>query len=198
MRPTFRLSTQIVAAAVSLFAIVGGVAYASIPDAGTGTYHACLKDNGTIRVIDPAEHTCNPANESEITFAQKGATGTAGVNGVSPSVQQLAAGDAHCSAGGAAITDAAGSTAYVCSGQTFSGTFTSPNGQYSINVLDTGVTIEGPGATLVEVTGTDITVQSAGDLTVRGDMDVKVLAGASGLLQSSGPLTIKGSTVDIN
>ena len=83
-----------------------------------------------------------------------GAPGPAGSAGVSPSVAPLAVGDRHCPTGGAAITDAAGSTAYVCSGANgadgadgadgapFSGTFTSPNGLYSINVTDAGVTVK--------------------------------------------------------
>ena len=34
------LGRRVPLAAVALFAVIGGIAYAAIPDAGTGTYHA--------------------------------------------------------------------------------------------------------------------------------------------------------------
>jgi hypothetical protein len=185
-----RPSIVLAGLAVVLFAAAGGIAYASIPDAGTGKYHACMKQNGTIRIIDPAADACNPANETEITFNKEGPQGNPGTPGVSPAVQQLAAGDSHCPAGGAAITDATGSTAYVCSGQSFSGSFTSPNGQYGVSVTDSGVSITGPGQTHISLSGANLTVQSDGDLNV--------LAGGSGLVKASGTLDIKGATVNIN
>lgn len=106
-----------------------GAAYATIPD-GNGVYTACTKnDNGNVRLIDPSASAKSDLshckdNESEVSWNQQG---PAGKNGVSPTVTPLAAGDSHCSAGGAAITDAAGSIAYVCSAQT-SGTFASRTG----------------------------------------------------------------------
>ena len=187
-----RPSVVLAGLAAIVFAVAGGIAYASIPDTG-GTYHACLKQNGTIRIVDPAAEACNPANETEITFDKQGPQGdpgSPGTPGARPTVEQLSTGDAHCSGGGAAITDANGSTAYVCSGQTFSGAFTSPNGQYGISVQDTGVTITGPGGTHINLSGTELIIQSAGDL--------KVLAGASGLVKSTGALDLQGSTVNIN
>jgi Phage Tail Collar Domain/Collagen triple helix repeat (20 copies) len=72
---------------VALFAVVGGVAYATIPDAG-GVYHACLK-NGMIRIIDPATEQCK-SNETEITWSQQGQPGPAGP--VGPAGPQGAAG----------------------------------------------------------------------------------------------------------
>ena len=63
-------------AAAAIFAVIGGIAYAAIPDAGTGTYHACmLKSIGTIRIIDPAKQSCSATLETEITFNQKGPKG---------------------------------------------------------------------------------------------------------------------------
>src|SRR5262245_60784356 len=97
-------------AALAAFVVAGGIAYAAIPDSD-GTYHACmLKGIGTIRIIDPAKQQRCTSLESEITFNQRGPAGA------SPTVAQLAAGDAHCANGGAAIKDAGGSTAYVCNG----------------------------------------------------------------------------------
>ena len=202
-------------AALALFTVAGGIAFAAIPDAD-GTYHACmLKNLGTIRIIDPVKQHCSAALETEITFNQKGSPGA---NGVSPTVAQLAAGDAHCATGGAAITDAAGTTAYVCNGlkgadgqdgadgEPFSGTFTSPNGQYSISVTDTGVTIDAPGATTVSVSQSGVTVQSDTALNLKGGTDVKVEGGisatvkanASATVQAGGPLELKGALVSVN
>ena len=60
-------------AAIAIFAVAGGVAYAAIPDAGTGVYHACmLKNVGTIRIIDAERQRCSTALEVEITFNKQG------------------------------------------------------------------------------------------------------------------------------
>ena len=137
-----------------LFMTAGGIAYATIPGSGN-VYSACmLKSVGTIRLIDPSLPSSNlmshcTALEAPISWNQQGQTGAARAHrataGVSPTVAQLSPGDSHCPTGGAAITGASGSTAYVCSGQNgadgqpFTGTFTSPNGQFSLTVADTGV-----------------------------------------------------------
>ena len=63
-------------AAVATFVVAGGIAFAAIPDAGTGVYHACMKKNGTIRIIDPAQEHCKPSNEVEITFNGRGRRAT--------------------------------------------------------------------------------------------------------------------------
>jgi hypothetical protein len=137
---------HLVAIAAVVAAAAGGVAYASIPDAA-GVYTACkLNATGTIRLIDPSLGSSNllghcTALESQITWSQKG---QAGANGVSPTVVQLPPGDAHCPAGGASITDAGGSTAFVCNGKSFAGTFQSPNGQYALSVADAGISLTGP------------------------------------------------------
>ncbi len=158
---------------------VAGIAYATIPDGG-GVYTACrLNGVGTIRLIDPSGPSTSLLShctklETEVTWnqqGQKGETGAAGLNGVSPTVAQLSANDSHCPAGGAAITDAAGTTAYVCNGQNgtdgkdgqpFAGTFTSPDGNFSLTVGNAGVEITGPNGAL-------ITLSSGGDVTIKGN-----------------------------
>jgi hypothetical protein len=97
-----------------------------------------------------------------------GATGSAGANGVSPTVTQLGPSDTHCSGlGGASITDANGDVAYVCNGAAgangtngspFSGTFQSPNGQFSLTVGDSGVTINSVFGSKVTVDGSGVSV----------------------------------------
>jgi hypothetical protein len=158
----------------------GGIAYAAIPDGG-GVYTACmLKNVGTIRLIDPSGPSGSLLShctsfETQIQWNQKGQKGDAGANGVSPTVVQLSAGDSHCPAGGAAITDANGSTAYVCNGQDgqngkdFAGTFTSQNGQFSLSVDNGGVEIVGPDAS--------IGIDSSGNVSIKGGNVETVAAG---------------------
>jgi hypothetical protein len=224
---------RLAVATTAMFAAVGGIAYAAIPDA-TGVYHACLSKNGSIRIIDPDTDQCR-ANETSITFNQQGpkgdpgrpgtngVNGTNGTNGVSPTVTQLAAGDPNCPNGGAAMTDAANTTAYVCNGangqngtdgQPFSGTFTSPNGQYSISVTNTGVTIAQTSGSLIKLAGDDVTIRSKGSTAIQSDLNINLRGGNNvtiesasnfmlkgggvGTVESAGSLAVKGSSVSIN
>jgi hypothetical protein len=165
-------------ALLAALAILGaaGAAYATIPDS-SGVYTACaLKSVGTIRLIDPSLGAgsllghCTQL-ESQITWNRQGQ------NGTSPTVAQLGTGDPHCAAGGASLTDASGNVAYVCNGQngvdgkSFDGTFTSPNGQFSLSVADGGVSVSGPGSSIDLSPNGDLTITAAGDenLTVGHD-----------------------------
>jgi hypothetical protein len=177
-----------------------GIADAVIPDAG-GVYHACmLKNTGTIRLIDSSLSPSSLLShctslETEISWNKQGVPGTNGTNGLSPTVAQLPAGDPNCAAGGASITDAAGNTAYVCSGQNgsdgedFAGTFTSPNGQYKLEVTDTGITLQGPGGK-VKLDGPNTQIEAAAQLQLKG--------GATAKLESSGIAEIRGGFVQLN
>ncbi len=209
------LSRRFAIAVAAIFALAGGIAYAAIPDAGTGVYHACmLKNIGTIRIIDPDKQHCVSALETEITFNKQGPAGppglngTPGTNGVSPTVKQLAAGDPTCPTGGAAITDASGSTAYVCSGQngtngqngadgqSFTGTFTSPNGLYSISVTDNGITLKGTGTSSVKLTGNDFSLR-AHDVELAGDIGMGLRSGDGLSIHAGGDLNMMGANAEL-
>jgi hypothetical protein len=129
---------------------VAAVAYGAIPNGG-GAYTACMvKKTGTIRLIDTSLGSKNrlghcTAEESPITWGK-----AAGI----PIVAQLVSGDAHCPAGGASITGASGSVAYVCSAQSSNRNLQSPNGQYTLQLTDQGVALKGPGATIKIAAGT--------------------------------------------
>jgi hypothetical protein len=183
-----------------------------------GCYRTSTDDQkGQLRVVeDPA--SCR-SNESAIQWNDTGVAGPAGpagadgrdgadgedgADGASPTVAQLAAGDANCPAGGAAITDGAGATAYVCSGRNgqdgtdgtpFSGTFTSPNGQYSISVTDTGVTVASPDSS-IRVGATDIRIETLGsdDIEVRSGSDLDFLSGASLELRSGTTVRVESGS----
>jgi hypothetical protein len=192
-----RRARRLAVVAAVLFVAVAGIAYATIPDSGQ-VYTACmLKGVGTIRLIDPSLGGGNllgrcTSLESQITWNGKGQPGPAGPAGQSPTVAQLASGDVHCATGGAAITDATGSTAYVCNGETgasgqpFSGTFTSPNGEYSISVADTGITI---------AHGTHVRIALTGDdLDVRAGSGIQLRSGDAATLEAGAGLTLKGGS----
>jgi hypothetical protein len=151
--------------AAATLALAAGIAYAAIPDANSKVFTACmLKNVGTIRLIDPSLGTgtllgkCSSL-EQQVTWNQEGPAGK------SPTVTQLATGDGNCPSGGAAITDAAGTTAYVCNGKDgedgadFDGSFTSPNGSSKLNVTDTGIELK---------SATTLSVEASGPLSIKG------------------------------
>jgi hypothetical protein len=211
------------AGALAASALAGGVAWAAIPDSG-GAIQGCYNSGGNIKVV--SELPC-PKGYTSLPWNQQGPKGDPGTDGVSPSVTQLSQGDANCPDGGAALTDASGSTAYACNGaagadgQSFAGTFTSPNGEYSITVSDAGITL-GHGATnSIVLTGDDLTVRSD-NIEMRSDRSTTLRAGTTatvradttatlesignlsltttgtGLFRAAGPLNLQGSVVDVN
>lgn len=178
MSITVRLKRKRLAVLGALVVLAAaGAAYAAIPDS-SGVYTACeLKTAGTIRLIDPSLGASSllghcTALEAQITWNQRGQNGQ---NGISPTVAQLSTGDAHCPAGGASITDAANTVAYVCNGQngadgsSFDGSFTSPNGEFSLDVADDGVTITGPSST--------ISLSPSGDLSITAASSTETISG---------------------
>ena len=75
-----RRKPVIAIAAVAGLVLAGGVAYASIPDAG-GVIHGCYqKNNGQLRVIDPASDSCR-SSEAGLDWNQVGVRGPTGSRG---------------------------------------------------------------------------------------------------------------------
>ena len=120
-----------------LFAAAAGIAYAAIPDS-TGVYTGCMLNKvGTVRLIDPSLPASNLMShctnvETKFTFNQQGQQGAPGLPGA----------PGKDGAPGADGKD--GKAKDGKDGQPFSGTFTSPNGQFSITVDDTGIKLAGP------------------------------------------------------
>lgn len=206
------------ASAVVASVLVASVAWAAIPGDG-GVIQGCYtKVGGVLRVIDTARgQACHPSFETPISWSQAGpqgppgADGADGADGASPTVAQLSPGDPDCPTGGAAITDAAGSRAYVCSGadgtdgEPFAGTFTSPNGEYSITVTDAGVTIaHGTAASIrivdgdVLVRGDNASVIAESGFEARGGTDVTIRSDSTATIQSSAAISVLGSLVRLN
>jgi hypothetical protein len=118
-----------------------------------------------------------------------GTNGMPGTDGVSVTGSTLAAGDAHCANGGSAFTAANGVT-YACSGAPgrdgangvngkdgkdgtpgvsgppgpagdFSGHFASPNGEFALDVSNTGITLSGPYAS-IQLSNVGMTLKGIG------------------------------------
>ncbi len=122
---------------------------------------------------------------------QPGAPGPAGKDGTSPTVKQLASNDPNCPGGGAAITDTSGTTAYVCNGTNgtngtpSSGKFTSPNGLFSIDVSNSGITLSSP-TDSIKVTNPGIALSSLGNsLNLK---PVGIAMAGNSLVTINGPL----------
>jgi len=109
--------------AVIATGLVGGIAWAAIPDAG-GVIHGCYQNvEGQLRVIDPATQSCRPA-EVAISWNEQGVQGLKGDpgapghdgrdgrDGTGVTVTPEPVG-ANCAMGGVSVT-AANGVAYVC------------------------------------------------------------------------------------
>jgi hypothetical protein len=142
---------RVAVAAVAALAVSGGIAYASIPDAG-GVIHACLLKNvGTIRVIDTAKsglpgHCSNV--ETEITWNQKGQAGAPGA----PGAQGAPGADGADGADGASGYEVVTNSAELTAGAVWYGTVACPAGKVatgggfttSPSTFDTAVNSSGP------------------------------------------------------
>lgn len=190
--------------------ITVGFAYAVVGIPGAdGVIQGCYDSGGNLKVVAalpcPKGYTSLPWNQKGDPGApgSNGAPGEPGAAGVSPTVTQLASGDANCPAGGAAITDAGGSTAYVCSGQDgqdgqpFSGTFTSANGQYSINVSDTGITIAHGTDAKITLTGANIELLSADSTVIKAANNATIDAGTTASIKASNATIDSATNVSI-
>ena len=160
-------------AVAALFAIAGGIAYASIPDAA-GVIHGCYRTSlddqkGQLRVVSEPGNCRN--NELPIAWSVTGPPGPPGPPG----------------ADGEDGED----------GEPFSGTFTSPNGQYSLSVTDAGIRLAGIGSTIL-LDATGIRVDSATTLTLRSGQDTSLRAGAGLTAEASAIATLRGAGVTVD
>ncbi|MDX6511280.1 MAG: hypothetical protein QOE36_784 [Gaiellaceae bacterium] len=81
---TSRFRRAWLAATAAAVVAGAGIAYAAVPD-GTGAIHACYKDNGDLRVIDPTgakkdQNGCK-SGETALTWNQQGSAGAPGAPG---------------------------------------------------------------------------------------------------------------------
>ena len=181
------------AAVVTLLALVGlAGAIAAVPSSVTaaGLIYACVNNSsGTIHIV--GETSSCSSNEMRLVWANQ--------DQVAALQQAVATLQAQVAAAGHSLT--------------------SPNGQYSVEVANDGIVLQGPGVSIrldagdpasptptVTVTGTDVAVvadqktlvmsgattqiESGGDTKIRSDTTIHV--------EAAGQVRIKGATVDIN
>jgi IPT/TIG domain len=74
---------------------------------------------------------------------------------------------------------------------TFTGHFQSPNGQYTLDVTDTGVRLAGPGATMQIGNGT-VTIMAT-NVVVRSDLNTDIRSGATTMVRSGTNTDIQSS-----
>jgi hypothetical protein len=185
--------TFIAAGVIAVVGVFCGIAFAAVtlPFSGDGnTINGCYSNNGQVVLLTPSSPQC-PKKYQPIQWnvtGPQGLPGTNGTNGISPTVTQLAPGNAHCPAGGAAITDAGNTTAYACSGTPFSGTFTA--GDYSISVTSSGITLAGPASEKITLTNSGITVDG-------GVGTVKAKSTAGMTFESASALDLKSTLTKV-
>src|SRR4051794_7509123 len=79
-----RRAMRLAGVSAALFALAGGIAYATIPDAD-GTFHACISNaDGSIRMIDPSESGSAGhclGGENQVQWNKKGQDGAKGAQG---------------------------------------------------------------------------------------------------------------------
>jgi hypothetical protein len=171
-----------------LFAAAAGIAYAAIPDS-KGVYTACMLDKvGTVRLIDPSLPASNLMShctnvETKFTFNQQGQQGAPGLPGA----------PGKDGAPGANGKDGADGK----DGQPFSGTFTSPNGQFSITVGDTGIKLAGPSSSIELKPDGTIENRTASSFNVTSGGATELVAGTSLDLKSGAATTlVAGSSLN--
>jgi hypothetical protein len=200
-------SWKLAAAAIAVVALTGaGIAYATIPGAGA-VYTACmLKNVGTVRLIDPSLPASNLMShctslETQVTWNQQGQPGTPGAPGAPGQSVVMGDAGANCSNGGVSLTVGA-DTRYVCNGAdgqdgVFTGHFQSPNGQYKLDVTDTGIALLGPNG-MVHLDSTGISLNSGNVLSLKSSGNAELRANANLNVQGAATTTVNGSIVQLN
>jgi hypothetical protein len=206
-------SWKLAATAVAVVALAGaGIAYATIPSGG-GVYSGCmLKGVGTVRLIDPSLPASNfmshcSSLEQPMTWSQQGPQGSPGAPGAPGAPGQdgksVVMGDAgaNCANGGVSLTVGA-DTRYVCNGAdgqdgVFTGHFQSPNGQYKLDVTDSGIALLGPNG-MVHLDSTGISLNSGNVLSLKSAGSGELKAGANLNVQGAATTTVNGSIVQLN
>ena len=150
---------------------------------------ACPNGGSRFTAENGDSYACNGSNGQDGQDGRDGRDGQDGRDGVGVTNLALAPGDdPACPNGGTKFTGASG-VSYACNGsngqdgQDFTGTFTSPNGQYSLVVDDTRARLQGPSRS-VQITAGNIQVQTTGLLNASGT--VTTLSGTPLFLNGPG------------
>jgi hypothetical protein len=172
-RPLFAFT---LGAALAAAVLLGHAAYAT-----DGAIEACFKpSNGTLYLLGEGSGrtVCQPGDIpiSWNAAGLNGQDGEDGQDGISVTSEQLAPDDdAACPTGGSKFTSASGVT-YACNGadgqdgedgEDFAGTFTSPNGLFTLSIDNSGAKIDGPASSVYILPGS-VQIQGTGSVQVSG------------------------------
>jgi hypothetical protein len=183
------LSSKLVVVVVLAAAVVGTTTVGFAGAITTGLIYACVNNSsGTIKIVSATTNCAN--NEILLVWNGEGSQGPTGATGPE---------------GPTGPTGAAGPTGATGPAGTFSGVFTSPNGQCAIRVTDTGIVLGGPGCPAVQIDGTTVTIrggttatlQSGGNTTVSGAANTTISSSGTTSVTGGGNTTINGGTVTI-
>jgi hypothetical protein len=172
------LLVMVVVAVAGLSAMGAGIAAMS----NSNQINACFKpSNGSIYVVGQGAErgNCQP-NDVPIVWNIIGPVGPQGPSG--------AAGPPGPS-GATGPVGASGSPGPVGPPGTFTGLFSSPNGDYSIRVADTGIELKGP-SSKIKLDSSGIVLEDAVSVHLRSGSSVRVDAGVT--------IQLHGSQVLIN
>ena len=200
----FTLGSTTVVAAAGQFGFIG-------PD---GTIHACVTAGGDIRLVQTGT-LCRTSpsaqhDEAPISWSQSGplgATGPMGPTGATGLTGSQGATGVTGGQGSTGATGTDGATGSTGPAGTFSGTFTSPNGQYSISVTDTGIVLSGPGphdkirldGTGVRIEAPQVSAMIDNGVVINSGQQIDLRAGTNATLRSGANLTITaGAALDVN
>ena len=184
----------LVACVGAILVVSAGIAYAAIPDPN-GVINGCYSSGqGQLRVIDMENGDQCKNNETAISWNQQGPQGIPGPIG--PQGLQGIQGQ-QGETGATGSTGATGPQGPAgepgddgADGTPFDGTFTSPNGVYSLTVDNSGIELKSPAAS-VKLTGAGVSVLASGPVSLNGG-PVLVNGGCAGVLRATDVAGVSG------
>ena len=146
-------------------------------------YYACVnQNNGLLKMVDEAKE-CQK-HEVKISWNQVGPKGDPGVKG------EIGDTGAIGPQGPTGPQGPQGETGI------FNGKFESPNGLYSIEVTDNGLSLQGPGGA-IELTGTSININGTSNVKINSMVQTEIKGSLITLNGSCTPVSGAGDKVNI-
>ncbi|WP_218781033.1 collagen-like protein [Bacillus sp. EB106-08-02-XG196] len=146
-------------------------------------YYACVnQNNGLLKMVDEAKECQN--HEVKISWNQVGPKGDPGVKG------EIGDTGAIGPQGPTGLQGPQGETGV------FNGKFESPNGLYSIEVTDNGLSLQGPGGA-IDLTGTSININGSSNVKINSMVKTEIKGSLITLNGSCTPVSGAGDKVNI-
>ena len=172
-------------------ALVGTTTIGFAAATTAGVISACVNNSsGAVKIVGPTD-TC-PNNWSAVSWNAEGPAGPAGPTGAAGPKGDTGAVGATGATGATGNTGATGATGSTGAAGTFAGSFSSPNGSYSIQVTDTGIVLKGPGVGSIKLTDTGVSIESPTSIELRASTDLHMRAAAQADLRGDALTTVLG------